>query len=72
MCNEKELEFVIYLIHCLAENWKKLPAEVYQILNMTRVLDDYIIPCYDSLHTLGREYLVEDVTDFVREKGVVI
>lgn len=25
---------------------------------------------YDVLHTQGKEYLVEDITDFVREKGV--
>ena len=33
-------------------------------------LDDYIIKCYDVLHTLGKEYLVEDITEFVREKGI--
>lgn len=27
---------------------------------------------YDVLHTQGKEYLVEDITDFVREKGVNI
>ena len=31
---------------------------------------DYIIKCYDVLHTQGKEYLVEDITDFVKEKGV--
>ena len=30
----------------------------------------YIIKCYDVLHTQGKEYLVEDITDYVREKGV--
>ena len=29
-----------------------------------------IIKCYDVLHTQGKEYLVEDITDYVREKGV--
>ena len=24
----------------------------------------------DVLHTQGKEYLVEDITDYVREKGV--
>ena len=44
--------------------------EVYDILNSTGILDDYIIKCYDVLHTLGKEYLVEDITEFVREKGI--
>lgn len=40
------------------------------MLNTTGILDHYIIPCYDILHTLGKEYLVEDITDFVKEKGI--
>ncbi len=44
--------------------------EVYEILNTTGILDNYIIKCYDVLHTLGKEYLVEDITEFVREKGI--
>ncbi len=44
--------------------------EVYEILDSTGILDDYIIKCYDVLHTLGKEYLVEDITEFVREKGI--
>ena len=46
------------------------PAKVYKILNTTGILDNYIIKCYDVLHTQGKEYLVEDITDYVREKGV--
>ena len=45
------------------------PAEVYKILNSTGILDNYIIGCYDVLHTQGKEYLIEDITEFVREKG---
>ncbi|MGN0164253.1 MAG: DUF3791 domain-containing protein [Candidatus Ornithomonoglobus sp.] len=31
-----------------------------------------MIQCYDTLHTLGREYLIDDITSFVHEKGVTI
>ncbi|MDO4554482.1 MAG: DUF3791 domain-containing protein [Lachnospiraceae bacterium] len=72
MCTEKELNFSIFVLYSLADKWEKTPAEVYRILNDTGVLDDYIISCYDALHTLGKEYLVEDVSEFVREKGVRI
>ena len=70
MCKERELTFSIYLLYSLAESWKKTPAAVYKILNATGILDNYIIAGYDMLHTQGKEYLVEDVTEFVREKGV--
>lgn len=72
MCKEKELNFSIFMLYALAEKWKKTPAAVYQILNTTGILDFYIIAGYDVLHTQGKEYLVEDITEFVREKGVVV
>lgn len=70
MFSEKELSFSIFILYSLAEKWGKTPSAVYKILNTTGILDDYIIPGYDMLHTQGKEYLVEDITDFVREKGV--
>lgn len=72
MCGEKELRFAIWILYILAENWKKTPAEVYKILNRTGILDNYIIAGYDVLHTLGKEYLVDDITSFVIEKGMCV
>lgn len=72
MCKEKELSFSIFMLYALAEKWKKTPAAVYKILNTTGILDDYIIAGYDMLHTQGKEYLVEDITEFVRERGVSV
>lgn len=70
MLEKKELTFVIFIIHALGQHWNMTTPEVYDILNSTGILDDYIIKCYDVLHTLGKEYLVEDITEFVREKGI--
>ena len=70
MLEKKELTFVVFVLHALGQHWNMTTPEVYEILNTTGILDDYIIKCYDVLHTLGKEYLVEDITDFVREKGI--
>lgn len=70
MCKENELSFLIFILYSLADKWNKTPAVIYQILNSTGILDNYIIPGCDVLHTLGKEYLVEDITEFVKEKGV--
>lgn len=70
MCKKNELSFSIFLLYSLAEKWKMTPAAVYKVLNTTGILDDYIIGCYDVLHTQGKEYLVEDITEFVRERGI--
>lgn len=72
MCTKNELKFSVFLIHSLADKWKKSPFEVYRVLNSTQILDDYIIRCYDTLHTLGKNYLIEDITEFAKEKGIQI
>lgn len=70
MLEKKELTFVVFILHALGQHWNMTTPEVYDILNSTGILDDFIIKCYDVLHTLGKEYLVEDITEFVREKGI--
>ena len=70
MIEKKELTFVVFVLHALGQHWNMTTPEVYDILNSTGILDDYIIKFYDVLHTLGKEYLVEDITEFVREKGI--
>lgn len=70
MLEKKELTFVVFILHALGQHWNMTTPEVYDILNSTGILDDYIIKCYDVLHTLGKEYLVEDITEFVRERGI--
>ena len=63
------LEFVVFLLHHLAVAWNKTPAQCFDIVQKCDVLSEYVIPCYDCLHTLGAEYLVDDVTNLIRERG---
>lgn len=72
MCKKAEMQFSIFMIYQLAEKWKMTPSEAYQTLSKTRILDDYIIKYYDVLHTQGEMALVEDISDFVREKGIAV
>jgi hypothetical protein len=71
-CTLKEIDFSVFLIRKLAEAWGKSTPETYKILTDTNIMDDYILKSYDVLHTLGAEYLVEDVTEFVHEKGIAV
>ena len=70
--DKKTMEFTVFLIHALAVEWKRPCWTVYQLLNETGILDSYIVPYYDVLHTQGEKYLVEDITEFVKEKGASI
>ena len=46
-------------------------SRVYGTLRSTGLLAGYIIPCYDVLHTFSKEYMVEDLTQALREKGAL-
>ena len=67
--NEATFSFTIYLIHELAEVWNMLPGKVFQILKRTGCIDNYLIPHYDVLHTLGTKYLIEDIDEYVKTRG---
>ena len=65
------LEFVTYCISKLARVLRLSQHEVYHRLKTSGILDEYIIPSYDVLHTFSSRYLVEDLTDYMQEKGVL-
>lgn len=64
------LEFVTFVIGSIAERVHKSPAEIYKLLKQANIIDGYLIPAYDVLHTFGRQYLVNDVLELMQEKGV--
>lgn len=69
--DDKTLDFVTYCISKLAAVLRMSQREVYRRLAQSGILYDYIVPSYDVLHTFSSRYLVEDITDFMREKGVL-
>lgn len=72
MCTKKEMSFSVFVLHHLAKQWNMSPTKVYKILNENHIIDDYVIGCYDTLHTQGEKSIVADITELVKEKGVAI
>lgn len=72
MCSKQEMSFSVFVLNHLAKQWNMSTAKAYKILNDTHILDDYIISCYDTLHTQGEKSIVDDITELVRERGVAI
>ena len=71
--NAKELRFAVFCIESVAEYLNLKGDEVYKLLaENSDILDNYIIPCFDSLHTQGKEYIVNDIVEILREKGLII
>ena len=69
--DEKTLEFVTYCIRKLSVLLKLPQKEIYKRLKTSGILYDYIGPSYDVLHTFSTRYLLEDLTEYMREKGVL-
>lgn len=66
------LDFITFCVGSLADALQWSASKVYKTLRSTGLLSDYIVPCYDVLHTFGKEYIVDDLTDALREKGVLV
>lgn len=64
----EHLDFITFYLGSLADELQWSAARVYGALRPMGLLWDYIIHCYDVLHTFGEEYLVEDITWALREK----
>lgn len=65
------MDFITYCIGNLSRRLGLSAREVYERLKTSGILKGYIVPSYDVLHTFGKEYLMEDLTDYMREKGVL-
>ncbi len=67
----KELEFAIFCIENVAIRLNVDAQRVYAALTeKTDILNGYIIPEYEVLHTQSKEYIVEDIIDVMKERGV--
>ena len=69
--DRNNIDFVTFCIGNLSRRLGMSASEVYRRLKQSGILTDYIIPCYDVLHTFGKEYLMEDLTEYMKEKGVL-
>ena len=67
--NKPETEFVIYMINVLANQKKLYPSQVYKILDETGCIENYLVPFYDVLHTMGSRSVAEDIEEYVRRRG---
>lgn len=69
--NAVNIDFITYCIGNLSRRLGLTPQDVYQRLKSSGILMEYIVPSYDVLHTFGKEYLMDDLTEYMKEKGVL-
>ena len=64
--------FAVFCIEALADELQTTGDEIYTMLTeKSGILDNYIVPFYDALHTQGREYIVRELIELMQENGVL-
>lgn len=70
---QDNLEFVIFCIENLAVRLGVDGKKVYDALaEKSDILESYIVPCYEVLHTQSKDYIIDDILNVMKEKGVTI
>ena len=68
--NSRELEFAVFCIENVAAKLGVNAERVYQAFaEKSDILNGYIVPEYEILHTQSREYIVDDLLDVMKERG---
>ena len=71
--SRRELEFAVFCIENVAAALGKPSGDVYRALSGDGgILQQYIVPSYDVLHTQGRDYIVNDIREVMAERGVAV
>lgn len=66
-----ELEFAVFCIENIAIRLGKDAEAIYQALTeKSDILNGYIIPEYEILHTQSKDYIVDDIISLMEERGV--
>jgi hypothetical protein len=69
--NKDILDFVTFCVGAVALSLDMPRTDVFARLKKANLIDDYIVPGYDVLHTFSRHYIVEDIIDMMKRKGVL-
>ena len=71
--NSNELEFAVFCIENVAAKLNVNAELVYQAFTeKSDILNSYIVPEYEILHTQSREYIVNDLLEVMKERGVEV
>ena len=66
--NSRKLEFAIFCIENIATRLNVKAQKVYVALSeQTNNLKEYIISEYEVLHTQGKDYIVDEIVEVMKE-----
>ena len=69
--NADELEFAVFCIENIAIRLGKNAEDIYrEIKKKSDILNSYIIPEYEVLHTQSKDYIVDNIISLMEERGI--
>ena len=68
--NADELQFAVFCIENMAIRLGKNADMVYRVLAEHNILNGYIIPEYEMLHTQSKDYILDDIISLMEERGI--
>lgn len=70
--NSGQIEFIVFCIENLAEDIGISGSEAYCLLaEKSDILYSYIAANSEILHTQSKEYIIEDIKEIMRKRGVL-
>ena len=64
--------FAVFCIEALADELGLRGDKVYRMLTEdSDLLDTYILPHYETLHTQGKEYIIRELIELLQKLGVL-
>lgn len=68
--SNSQLTFVVFILNKYSLATNQPISEVYRHFDKLNILDDYLLKHYEVLHTLGENYLIEDLTELIFQKSL--
>jgi hypothetical protein len=63
--------FAVFCIEALADELGTTGDKIYELLaGRSGILYEYIVPCYDALHTQGKDYIVRELKELMQRQGI--
>jgi len=65
--------FAVFCIEALADELGIAGNAVYKLLaDESGILDGYIVPYYDALHSQGKDYIVNELLELMKGRGLAL
>jgi len=68
----EQVFFAVFCIEALADDQGTTGDKIHTLFTESSdILDNYIVPCYEALHTQGKDYIVRDLKELMQKKGIL-